>query len=36
MTLATNPDAMGVVFVIVWTGLCLLGMAVLSQHGGKQ
>lgn len=33
MTLATNPDAMGVVFVIVWTGLCMLAAAVYSQHG---
>jgi hypothetical protein len=33
MTLANNPDAMRVVFVIVWTGLCLAAMAGLSMRG---
>lgn len=33
MILATNPDAMGVVFVIVWTGMCCLAAAFLSQQG---
>lgn len=31
MTLATNPDAMGVVFVVVWTGLCMIAAAAYSQ-----
>jgi hypothetical protein len=36
MTLATNPDAMGVVFVFMWTALSGLLAAMLSQQGEKQ
>lgn len=36
MTLATNPDAMGVVFVIVWTGICMIAAAIYSQQGAQQ
>lgn len=41
MTLATNPDAMGVVFVFVWTGLCVAAAhawTVISTraHGGSE
>ncbi|SAK53390.1 hypothetical protein AWB78_01321 [Caballeronia calidae] len=32
MTIAT-PDAMGVVFVVVWTALCFGAMAALSMRG---
>lgn len=36
MTLATNPDAMGVVFVFVWTGICMIAAAIYSQQGEPQ
>lgn len=36
MTLATNPDAMGVVFVFVVTALCLGAMGFLSRMGEQQ
>ncbi len=35
-TLATNPDAMGVVFVFVWAAICFGAMGVLSQFGEMQ